>query len=92
MAKGSAFVAIFLVLFGALMVTEAQTCNIFELSSCYSAITSSQPPSSTCCTELKEQQPCLCQYLNNPLVKPYLGSPRAQGVFQTCGVPFPNCN
>ncbi|KAL5743362.1 hypothetical protein ACOSP7_026210 [Xanthoceras sorbifolium] len=36
-------------------VVEAVTCNPMELSPCMAAITSSSPPSSTCCSKVREQ-------------------------------------
>ncbi|PHU06864.1 Non-specific lipid-transfer protein 2 [Capsicum chinense] len=92
MKKGSAFVATFLVLFlSELLVTEAVTCSVTELSSCAGAITSSQPPSSKCCAKLREQKPCLCGYLQNPNLRQYVNSPNARRVASTCGVPTPRC-
>ncbi|KAK4341685.1 hypothetical protein RND71_040186 [Anisodus tanguticus] len=92
MKKSSFFIAIFLVLFlGELLVTDAVTCSVTELTPCAAAITSSQPPSSACCSKLREQKPCLCGYLKNPNLRPYVNSPNAQRVAKTCGVPTPNC-
>ncbi|XP_059450746.1 non-specific lipid-transfer protein 2-like [Corylus avellana] len=70
---------------------EAVTCTPTELSPCLPAITSSARPSSSCCSKLKEQKPCLCGYLKNPNLKQYVNSPGAKKVLSTCGVPLPNC-
>ncbi|KAJ6766583.1 BIFUNCTIONAL INHIBITOR/LIPID-TRANSFER PROTEIN/SEED STORAGE 2S ALBUMIN SUPERFAMILY PROTEIN [Salix purpurea] len=72
-------------------VSEAVTCNPGELSSCLGAITSSSPPSTTCCSKLKEQKPCLCGYLKNPALKQFVSSPGARKVASACGVPYPSC-
>ncbi|OWM62618.1 hypothetical protein CDL15_Pgr019912 [Punica granatum] len=72
-------------------VTVAVTCKPTELSSCVSAITSATPPSSLCCNKIKEQKPCLCQYLRNPNLKKFVNSPNARKVASTCGTPFPAC-
>ncbi|KAI4319212.1 hypothetical protein MLD38_032839 [Melastoma candidum] len=72
-------------------VSEAVTCAPTELSSCASAIVSSTPPSKLCCTKIREQKPCLCQYLKNPTLKRFVSSPNAKKVASTCGTPFPSC-
>lgn len=72
-------------------VAEAATCSPTELSPCIAAITSSSPPSSLCCSKLRQQKSCLCGYLKDPNLKQYVNSPNARKVASTCGVPFPNC-
>ncbi|KAJ9187265.1 hypothetical protein P3X46_002742 [Hevea brasiliensis] len=72
-------------------VTLAVTCIPTELSSCVSAITSSSPPSKQCCDKIKQQKPCLCQYLKNPNLKKFINTPNARKVASTCGTPFPKC-
>ncbi|KAK4766047.1 hypothetical protein SAY87_007689 [Trapa incisa] len=72
-------------------ITEAVICNAIELSSCASAITTSTPPSKLCCRKIKEQQPCLCNYLKNPSLKKFVNTPNARRVASTCGTPFPRC-
>ncbi|MQL05579.1 hypothetical protein EI012_26440 [Escherichia coli] len=72
-------------------MAEAVTCSPTELSSCLGAITSSSPPSRTCCQKLREQQPCLCGYLRNPTLRQYVNTPGARRVASSCGVPLPSC-
>ncbi|KAJ9147324.1 hypothetical protein P3X46_029502 [Hevea brasiliensis] len=72
-------------------LSNAVTCNPVQLSSCLPAISSSTAPSSTCCSKLREQKPCLCGYLKNPNLKQYVNSPGARKVANACGVPLPNC-
>ncbi|KAB1211239.1 putative non-specific lipid-transfer protein AKCS9 [Morella rubra] len=86
-----AVVAVAVLLCEAPLTAEAVTCSPTELSSCSAAITSSAPPSKTCCTKLKEQTPCLCGYLKNPNLRQYVNSPGARRVASSCGVPFPRC-
>uniref|UniRef100_A0A7N0U8E9 Bifunctional inhibitor/plant lipid transfer protein/seed storage helical domain-containing protein n=1 Tax=Kalanchoe fedtschenkoi TaxID=63787 RepID=A0A7N0U8E9_KALFE len=71
--------------------TAAVTCSPVELSSCVSAITSSTPPTRLCCAKIKEQRPCLCQYLKNPTLKKFVNTPNARRVARTCGTPYPRC-
>jgi len=72
-------------------VSQAQTCNPGQLSPCLGAIMSSTPPSTTCCSKLKEQKPCLCGYLKDPSLKQFVSSPGARKVASDCGVPYPSC-
>ncbi|KAJ7943110.1 non-specific lipid-transfer protein 2-like [Quillaja saponaria] len=69
----------------------AVNCNPLELSSCASAMTTSNPPTAVCCSKLKEQRPCLCQYLKDPKLQKLVNSPNAKKVAATCGSPFPTC-
>ncbi|XP_059670605.1 non-specific lipid-transfer protein 2-like [Cornus florida] len=95
MKKGCFIVAVVcvvvVVLLGEVGVTRAVTCSPLELSPCVAAITSSQPPSSECCSKLREQRPCFCGYLKDPNLKQYVNSPSAKRVASTCGVPTPRC-
>ncbi|KAE8703866.1 putative non-specific lipid-transfer protein AKCS9 [Hibiscus syriacus] len=70
---------------------EAVTCDVSELSPCMAAITSPKPPTTTCCSKLKEQRPCFCQYLKNPTIKQLVDSPKAKRIASTCGVEYPQC-
>lgn len=70
-------------------VTMAVTCNTLELSQCASAITSSTPPTAECCSKLKEQEACLCEYVKDPNMQNLVNSPNAKKVADTCGTPIP---
>ncbi|KAH7857772.1 hypothetical protein Vadar_016345 [Vaccinium darrowii] len=72
-------------------VSMAVTCTPTELSPCVTAITSGKPPSQLCCAKIKQQKPCLCQYIKNPNLKKFVTSPNAKKVASTCGVPIPKC-
>ncbi|KAG6581748.1 hypothetical protein SDJN03_21750, partial [Cucurbita argyrosperma subsp. sororia] len=85
------FMAVMVALLSGARVAEAVNCSPMELSSCAGAITSSSTPSSTCCNKLREQKPCLCGYIRNPALRPYVQSPGARNVAAKCGVPFPSC-
>ncbi|WMV18173.1 hypothetical protein MTR67_011558 [Solanum verrucosum] len=97
MKKGSSISAILLVttlviLLGELLVVESVICDIAELQPCTDAIIKSQPPSPACCTKLIEQLPCICGYIEDPKLKPYIKfTPQAKKVFETCGVHLPKC-
>ncbi|KAI3407869.1 AAI domain-containing protein [Psidium guajava] len=83
--------SLLLLLLAEAQITMAVNCKPTELSSCANSIVSSTPPSGLCCTKIKEQKPCLCQYLKNPSLKKFVNSPNARKVASTCGTPFPKC-
>ncbi|KAF7132498.1 hypothetical protein RHSIM_Rhsim09G0104000 [Rhododendron simsii] len=72
-------------------MSMAATCNPMELSPCAVAIISAKPPTAACCSKLKDQRPCLCQYLKDPKLQKFINSPNANKVATTCGSPFPSC-
>ncbi|KAJ8761207.1 hypothetical protein K2173_001263 [Erythroxylum novogranatense] len=101
MKKGSLFgpyvavTALVLMLMVALVTqaptSEAVSCDPLELSSCIDAVTSSRPPSPTCCAKLKEQRPCLCGYLKDPILRQYMSTSAAKKISTACSIPFPHC-
>ena len=72
-------------------MAEAVTCDPMALSPCAGAISSSSPPSNECCQKLKEQKSCLCGYIKNPSLGPYVNSPGAKKVLSSCGIALPKC-
>ncbi|KAL7609789.1 hypothetical protein Lser_V15G11751 [Lactuca serriola] len=66
-------------------------CNPIQLSPCATAILSSTTPTETCCGKIKEQRPCLCNYIKNPRLQKFINTPNARKVADTCGTPFPAC-
>uniref|UniRef100_A0A2P2MH84 Non-specific lipid-transfer protein 2 n=1 Tax=Rhizophora mucronata TaxID=61149 RepID=A0A2P2MH84_RHIMU len=72
-------------------VSQAATCNPSLLTPCAASFTSSNPPSSLCCTRLNQQTPCFCGYLKNPNFSRYVSSPGAKKVIAACKVPLPKC-
>ncbi|KAM2666635.1 hypothetical protein EV2_018444 [Malus domestica] len=69
----------------------AATCNPMELGPCVTAIMSLNSPTAVCCGKLKEQSPCLYQYVKNPNLQKLVNSSNAKKVADTCGCPFPTC-
>ncbi|KAL0463543.1 UNVERIFIED_CONTAM: Non-specific lipid-transfer protein 2 [Sesamum latifolium] len=86
-----ALCVILVLILGEVEVTNAVTCNPLQLSPCASAITSSSKPSAVCCAKIKEQRPCLCQYMRNPNLQKFIKSPGAKKVANACGTPYPRC-
>ncbi|CAA0841925.1 Bifunctional inhibitor/lipid-transfer protein/seed storage 2S albumin superfamily protein [Striga hermonthica] len=68
----------------------AVTCDPMQLSPCLDAITGGGPPSAECCNRVKEQVPCLCDYLKNPIFKPYI--PGAKRILAACKIAAPKCD
>ncbi|KAG6407388.1 hypothetical protein SASPL_130377 [Salvia splendens] len=94
MKKGIATAALFvMVVMAAAVVQDAAAveCNPMKLFPCLGAISSGRDPSAECCTKLKEQQPCFCEYIRNPQLKPYVDSPNAKKVAAVCGIKPPTC-
>ncbi|KZV19506.1 Non-specific lipid-transfer protein [Dorcoceras hygrometricum] len=87
----AACAALLALLLGRVEVTSAVTCNPLQLSPCASAIASSATPSRLCCAKIKEQRPCLCQYMKNPNLQKFIKSPGAKKVSKICRTPFPRC-
>ncbi|PWA54889.1 hypothetical protein CTI12_AA431070 [Artemisia annua] len=83
--------ALFLVLMSQVPGMDAANCNYLELVACAGAITSPQPPSTDCCSKVKEQKPCFCGYLRNPQLRQYVTPEEARRVAKQCGVTLPRC-
>lgn len=74
------------------VISAAESCNPVELLPCANILTSpSTPPSPPCCSRLKTQIPCLCQYKTNPAFQKYINSINTGLVAKTCGISFPSC-
>lgn len=85
-------IAMVLILVTEKHAAEAVTCSPVALSSCLPAIQNpAQLPTTTCCNNLRDQKPCLCGYLRNPLLRGYVNSPGSRRVSAVCNVPTPRC-
>ncbi|XP_058091429.1 non-specific lipid-transfer protein 2-like [Magnolia sinica] len=84
-------VVVVFLLVGHAPITMSVTCNAANLSSCASAMLTGSQPSATCCNKLREQRPCLCQYLKDPNLQKFIKPENARKVATTCNVPYPNC-
>ncbi|XP_039143701.1 non-specific lipid-transfer protein 2-like [Dioscorea cayenensis subsp. rotundata] len=93
----SLFVLSFISMVLLLLLLQSSTvmsvdCNVNELSSCADPIsTGVATPDMECCSKLKEQEQCLCQYKNNPLFESFVNSPNAKKVADACNVTFTSC-
>lgn len=71
---------------------EGATCNPMELSPCIGAATSPSPASSECCSRLKMQSHCFCEYLRNPNFSSYINPTVIHRISTSCNVSVPsNC-
>ncbi|KAL4205440.1 hypothetical protein AMTRI_Chr01g114610 [Amborella trichopoda] len=69
----------------------AASCNSQGLNVCAGALFNFIPPSTSCCSKLKQQAPCMCQYSKDPHLHNFIASPNAKNIAQKCGTPLPNC-
>jgi curli biogenesis system outer membrane secretion channel CsgG len=87
-----ALVAVLVVLAATAAETaSAASCNAGQLAACAPAITAGARPSASCCSNLKAQQGCFCQFVKNPTYGRYINSPNARKVVASCGVSVPRC-
>ncbi|XP_006654745.1 non-specific lipid-transfer protein 2-like [Oryza brachyantha] len=66
-------------------------CDAMQLTPCAGAIIGNAAPTAACCSRMKEQQPCLCQYARDPNLQRYVNSPNGKKVMAACRVPVPTC-
>jgi hypothetical protein len=45
----------------------------------------------SCCSNLRAQEPCFCQYARNPAYSSYINSPNARRTLASCGIAVPSC-
>ncbi|CAH2067134.1 unnamed protein product [Thlaspi arvense] len=72
-------------------VAAAEHCDAMQLMPCEDAIMKGSNPSDLCCTRVKQQQHCVCQYLKNPNFKSFIDSPKAKKIARDCDCPYPKC-
>jgi hypothetical protein len=86
-----ALLVVALLLAAAAETASAASCNAGQLAVCAAAITSGAKPSAACCSNLKAQQGCFCQFAKNPTYGRYINSPNARKTVASCGVSLPRC-
>lgn len=91
-AAAAVVVVVVVLLLGEANVSvDAAICNPRDLNVCSAAFSSNSRPPPACCTKIKEQKPCYCQYIKDPSIGPLLRSPNAVRVARQCRVVFPRC-
>ncbi|RLN39336.1 non-specific lipid-transfer protein 2P-like [Panicum miliaceum] len=91
MAKAVAVLAALLLVAaaGAGGAAAQQQCDAAGLAVCASAIIGGAAPTGPCCSSLRAQQGCFCQYARNPAYSRYINSPAARGALAACGIAIP---
>lgn len=72
-------------------VVVSGECYITDLLVCMGAVTGGSPPSTECCTKLKQVQSCFCEYAKNPLLGQYVTGEGAKKVLTACSLAIPSC-
>ncbi|KAG0548970.1 hypothetical protein BDA96_01G214000 [Sorghum bicolor] len=70
---------------------SAVQCNPAQLVVCAPAVISGSPPTASCCSNLRAQESCFCEYAHNPAFRKYIDSPNAGRTLTSCGIPIPDC-
>ncbi|TVU01856.1 hypothetical protein EJB05_52670, partial [Eragrostis curvula] len=93
MAKAVAMVVALLAVAAAMSAggASAQRCDPGGLAVCAPVILTGVAPAPACCSNLRAQQGCFCQYARNPAYGPYINSPNARRTLASCGVAIPHC-
>ncbi|CAM0956546.1 unnamed protein product [Alopecurus aequalis] len=71
--------------------TAEQQCDAEKLIECGPAIIGGTTPSDSCCSNLKAQEGCFCQYAKDPAYSQYINSPNARKTLTSCGITLPTC-
>ncbi|GJN09333.1 hypothetical protein PR202_ga27333 [Eleusine coracana subsp. coracana] len=69
----------------------AASCNAGSLAPCVGAITGGGKPTASCCSNLRAQKGCFCQFAKNPAYGRYINSPNARKTVAACGLALPRC-
>ncbi|KQJ97366.1 non-specific lipid-transfer protein 2 [Brachypodium distachyon] len=70
--------------------TAAQ-CNAGQLIVCAPAIIGGAAPTAACCSNLRAQQGCFCEFARNPAYASYIKSQTARKAIAACRVALPRC-
>uniref|UniRef100_A0A0E0CTY9 Bifunctional inhibitor/plant lipid transfer protein/seed storage helical domain-containing protein n=1 Tax=Oryza meridionalis TaxID=40149 RepID=A0A0E0CTY9_9ORYZ len=67
-------------------------CNAGQLTVCAGAIAGGARPTAACCSSLRAQQGCFCQFAKDPRYGRYVNSPNARKAVSSCGIALPTCH
>ncbi|KAL8257228.1 hypothetical protein R6Q59_029269 [Mikania micrantha] len=67
-----------------------QACDPESLSACTIPFTFGSEPSKKCCTDLKAQEPCFCDFIRNPSYEQLITSDKAKKLAANCNVTIPD--
>uniref|UniRef100_A0A0D9XLA0 Bifunctional inhibitor/plant lipid transfer protein/seed storage helical domain-containing protein n=1 Tax=Leersia perrieri TaxID=77586 RepID=A0A0D9XLA0_9ORYZ len=88
----AAMVAVMVVVVATMMPAAEAQCNAGNLVVCAGAIIGGSAPSATCCSNLRAQSGCFCQYARNPAYASYINSPNARKTLTSCRIAIPRCS
>ncbi|XP_052169324.1 non-specific lipid-transfer protein 2P-like [Oryza glaberrima] len=91
MAKWAAIMAVLLLAAAWAAAPAAAQCNAGQLAICAGAIIGGSAPSASCCSNLRAQRGCFCQYARNPAYASYINSANARKTLTSCGIAIPRC-
>uniref|UniRef100_J3LJ65 Bifunctional inhibitor/plant lipid transfer protein/seed storage helical domain-containing protein n=1 Tax=Oryza brachyantha TaxID=4533 RepID=J3LJ65_ORYBR len=63
-----------------------------QLTVCAGAIAGGAKPTAACCSSLRAQQGCFCQFAKDPRYGRYVNSPNARRAVTSCGIAVPRCH
>jgi hypothetical protein len=78
MAKAVVMQLVALALALAVVAGMAADCNIAQLVVCKEAVMDGSKPTAACCSVLRAQEPCFCEYLKDPKFSKYVNNPNAR--------------
>uniref|UniRef100_A0A0E0K7R5 Bifunctional inhibitor/plant lipid transfer protein/seed storage helical domain-containing protein n=1 Tax=Oryza punctata TaxID=4537 RepID=A0A0E0K7R5_ORYPU len=67
-------------------------CNAGQLTVCAGAIAGGARPTAACCSSLRAQKGCFCQFAKDPRYGRYVNSPNARKAVSSCGIALPTCH
>lgn len=67
-------------------------CILLDLFPCFPAMIAGGTPIKACCDKLIAQKSCLCVYIQDPMLSPFVTTPNAGKVLIACKVPIPTCS
>ncbi|KAF8672476.1 hypothetical protein HU200_049690 [Digitaria exilis] len=86
-----AALALALVAAGGAAPAQAQQCDATKLAVCAPAIIGGSAPTEPCCSALRAQEGCFCQYARDPAYSGYINSPNSRRALAACSIPVPHC-
>lgn len=70
---------------------QAQNCDASGLAVCGPAIIGGSAPTAPCCSALRAQEGCFCQYARDPAYSRYINSPNSRRTLAACAIAIPHC-
>lgn len=71
--------------------SDNMICDMKELSSACEEAKKTGDPDAGCCAMLKKHEPCLCQYMKDPVVRAFVNTHKGRHIYAICKEPLPSC-